>query len=717
MTIAKLHPRLQDFVKNNWRGGLSEIQELAFSSIFDGQNCTVEAPTSGGKTEAVLFPLLTRISNSQTSGFKVLYIAPLKALLNDLALRILPYTKMCYMEAFKWHGDVSQADKIEQMVFPSDVLMTTPESLEAILLRKANWQEVFSNLETIVIDEAHYFALTERGSHLLSLLERIQADIGHTIQRIAVTATIGNPEGLLLWLLGTEKEGQCFKVSSKTDKERNFKIHYFLPDSARLSDFLYDLLVNKKSIVFERSRSRTEQTAMLINERNLKIQSRFPVRVKTHHSSVSKQLREDAESSIKMTAETSIDAIISTSTLELGIDIGDLDQIIQIGGLSSSGSFLQRVGRTGRRPGRPQFFRGLCDDEDELILLTGCVSLGWKRISENILFPTRAFHILTHQIICLSLQKRGVTADQAWEILSRPFCFSKISRKDLDDLISFMVHEDFLRLLDGQIILPGEKTEKEFLRSNYRRLFAIFDSGPAYNVVDGKKVIGTLDSDFARSQELPFVFVLGGQEWNTLKIDHEMQQISVKKNATGIAPEWKSISGFDIPFELAQEVGEILVNNVEPKFLDDQALLRVKAQQETYNQLGWGLNKWILESSIENGDVFLWTFCGDKINRALSLLFSNGERHSKYDYKKVVFKSDGKNSNLLNDISHWLSELKSSQIDELETLAEQQVKVSWFSKFSACLPDALARKTIFEKSLDMAGMFKASKTATIEVYN
>jgi ATP-dependent helicase Lhr and Lhr-like helicase len=715
MTLAKLHPRLRDFVTNTWRGGLSEIQVQTFEPIFEGHSCTVEAPTSGGKTEAVLFPLLTRISNSKTSGFKLLYIAPLKALLNDLALRILPYTKMCYMEAFKWHGDVSQADKIEQMIFPSDVLMTTPESLEAILLRKANWQEVFGNLETIVIDEAHYFALTERGSHLLSLLERIQADIGHSIQRIAVTATIGNPEDLLLWLLGTERKGKCFKATSKTEKERDFKIHYFQPDGTRLSDFLYDLLFNKKSIVFERSRSKTEETAMLINERNLKLQSRFPIRVKTHHSSVSKQLREDAESSIKMKAETSINAIISTSTLELGIDIGDLDQIIQIGSLSSSGSFLQRVGRTGRRPGQPQFFRGLCDDEDELILLAGCASLGWKRISEHILFPARACHILAHQIICLSLQKKGVTADQIWEILSKPYCFSKIMRNDFDYLISYMVREDFLRLLDGQIILPGEKTEKEFLGSNYRRLFAIFDAGPAYNVVDGKKVIGTLDSDFARSQDLPFVFVLGGQEWDTLKIDHEMQQISVRKNIAGVAPEWKSISGFDIPFELAQEVGNILVNNVEPKFLDDSSLLRVKAQQETYNQLGWGINKWVLESSNENGDVFLWTFCGDKINRAVSVLFSNSGRNSRYDYKKIVFKSDLKNLDLLSDVMHWLSELKSTQIDELEILAERLVKVSWFSKFSDCLPDELARKTIFEKSLDIPGMYKTLKATGIEV--
>ncbi|GAA3942758.1 DEAD/DEAH box helicase [Chitinophaga oryziterrae] len=359
MSLNKLHPRLQDFVKDQkWRD-LTDIQKKAFDPIYQGVSCIIEAPTSGGKTEAVLFPLLTRISTRKTPGFKVLYIAPLKALLNDLALRVLPYAKMCYMEAFKWHGDVSQSDKIKQMLFPSDILLTTPESIEAILLRKANWREVFSNLETIVIDEAHYFALTERGSHLMSLLERVEAGIQNKSQRIAVSATVGNPDELLCWLTGNRSGGECIRVPSTNTKERDFKIRYFMDGGLELQDSLYALLSQKKSIVFERSRTFTEETASRINERNLESRSRFPVKVKTHHSSVSKRLREDAETSIKNTSTESLNAIISTSTLELGIDIGELDQVVQIGGLNSSGSFLQRVGRTGRRVGRPQFFRGI----------------------------------------------------------------------------------------------------------------------------------------------------------------------------------------------------------------------------------------------------------------------------------------------------------------------------------------------------------------------
>jgi ATP-dependent Lhr-like helicase len=705
MSLNKLHPRLQDYVKDKKWGDLTPIQKRAFDPIYEGKSCILEAPTSGGKTEAVLFPLLTRITSNKSSGFKILYIAPLKALLNDLALRVIPYAKMCYLEAFKWHGDVSQGEKVQQMIFPSDILLTTPESIEAILLRKPDWRDVFRNLETIVIDEAHYFALTERGSHLVSLLERLEAELKRQPQRIAITATIGNPDELLKWLMSNRKGGESIRVENTTTKDRDFKIQYFADEGLGLQDALYDMLVQKKSIVFERSRSNTEDTASRINERNLKSQTRLPVKVKTHHSSISKRLREEAEDSIKKATESSINAIISTSTLELGIDIGELDQVIQIEGLNSSSSFLQRVGRTGRRPGRPQFFRGLCADPDELILLTGCVSLGLKRTSENILFPKKAFHILAHQIICLCLQQGGVTTDYIWSTLSNASCFSAITRDEFDVLISNMLKEDFLREIGRNALITSNKTENEFLRANWKRLFAIFDTGPMYNVVDGKKIIGTLDSGFARAQNLPFVFVLGGQEWNALKLDHEMQQVSVEKNETGIAPKWKAIGNYDVPFELAQEIGCLLMNDTNPDFLDAPAKNILQSQRNTYCNIGWRSDKWILESSSENTRIYLWTFAGDKINRTMSILLSTMvEEEPTYDYRSVAIDIGKKRVLSVNDVKQLLTNIKSKLPQDLEAIIEEKIDVKWFSKFSDCLPESLAKKTIREKGMDVLGL-------------
>jgi ATP-dependent Lhr-like helicase len=619
------------------------------------------------------------------------------------------------MEAFKWHGDVSQDKKVQQMVFPSDILLTTPESIEAILLRKANWQEAFANLETVVIDEAHYFALTERGSHLVSLLERIDAEIKRSPQRIAVTATVGNADELLKWITGNQSGGISIKTDSQTEKEKDFLIHYYDDEELNLYKHLYEYLVRKKSIVFERSRSNTEDTASKMNWWNEASNSRNAVKVKTHHSSISKRLREEAETSIKQTTETSVDAIISTSTLELGIDIGDLDQVIQVGGLNSSGSFLQRVGRTGRRPGRPQYFRGLCSDVDEMVLLAGCVSLGLKRVSENILFPKRAFHILAHQIICLCLQKMGSTPDDIWTIVSRAYCFSEITREDFDQLIHYMIKDDYLRYAGHDALLSSNKTEEEFLRSNWKRLFAIFDTGAMYNVVDGKKIIGTLDSSFARNQKLPFVFVLGGQEWNTKELDHELQQVRVEKNKTGKAPKWKAIATHDIPFELAQEVGSLLMKNDSLEFLDWMAQAALQGQRHIYEGLEWKPEKWILDSNSEEGQLYLWTFCGEKINRVLAnLFFEKFGEEPDYTFKNLCLKPPRNTSINREDVLQWLAGLKKQTSKDLETKVLSRINAKWFSKFSECLPDDLAKRTIMEKGFDINGFIRELNKVSID---
>lgn len=716
MSLSKLHPQLQAYVKEKWKG-LTEIQEKAFDPIFTGQSCTVEAPTSGGKTEAVLFPLLSRIKPDKNAGFKVLYVAPLKALLNDLALRIMPYAEKCYMKAFKWHGDVSQAEKIKQMIFPADILLTTPESIEAILLRRANWEEVFANLETVVIDEAHYFALSERGSHLVSLLERIDKQIGRLPQRIAVTATVGNGDELLRWIVGNRPNGVNIKVESKTEKQKDFLVQYFNDEETNLYGQLYKTLIEKrKSIVFERSRSKTEETASRMKEWNNVNGNRNIFKIATHHSSVSKQLREAAEISIRQSSESSVNAIISTSTLELGIDIGDLDQVVQVGVLNSSGSFLQRVGRTGRRDGKPQYFRGFCCDEEDLILLAACVSLGVRRISENIFLPKKAFHILAHQTICLCLQKLGTTADEIWNTVKDAYCFSEIKQDEFDRLIQYMIKEDFLRFAGREALLTSNKTEEEFLRMNWQRLFAIFETGPMYNVVDGKKIIGTLDSSFARNQKIPFVFVLGGQEWNTLKLDHELQQVRVEKNKTGIAPKWKAFASHDIPFELAQEVGRLLMTDNQLEFLDEESKKVLQRQRNIYQEIGWNKEQWILASEDEEGQLYLWTFCGDKINRAIALQFEKDFGYEpEYDFRNIRLCRSKNKSLTKKEVIDWLSNLKQRSESELENEMLGIIDVKWFSKFSQCLPEQLAKKTILEKAVDLQGLKKELNNVNIKI--
>jgi ATP-dependent Lhr-like helicase len=707
-----LHPGLKELiVKKGWKD-MSDIQKVAFDPIFCGESCIIEAPTSGGKTEAVFFPVLSRISGTKFEGIRVLYLAPLKALLNDIEYRAKEYANACGLEAFKWHGDVNQAQKVAQTYFPAQILLTTPESLEAILLRKANWYEMFANLETVIIDEAHSFAQSERGSHLISLLERLQYEIKKTPQRIAITATIGNPADLLRWMLGQKiAEGREVRVNNKPQKQIDIEVYFFeesdISSENTLNKKLYELLsVNPKfkSLVFRNSRSHTEDSARYINEKNADQEGRLPVIVRTHHSSVSKYYREEAERLIRFKNEGALNAIISTSTLELGIDIGELNQVIQVGDLASSGSFLQRIGRTGRRAGKPQLFRGLCNDAKDLLLLTASINLGLRGISECISFSKRAFHILAHQIICLILQKNGCSKEALWEILSGTYCFSHISFAEFLILIHYMVNEDFLRYVDNEILVTSTRTEQLFLRSNWRRLFAIFETGPVYHAVDGKKIIGSLDSNFIRSQEVPFVVMLAGMEWKAIKVNHETQQVSLVKHSVGRVPKWKVFRSSVIPFEIAQEVGNLLMNTELPYFLENKARVALTKEREKVAALGWFKGHWICQA-VDIRTLIVWTFSGDRINRTLAtFLKNNGAADVDSDFMRVQFTLPHNCEPESTPFPFLRNLLLKTSTGEVEKSIGQSMKKIPFSKFSACVPEVLSKLAVIEKAFDIDGL-------------
>lgn len=709
-----LHPLLRNHITEDlkWKD-LSDIQKEAIPIILSGDDCILEAPTSGGKTEAVLFPTLTNAALNKAPGIRILYLAPLKALLNDIELRAKRYAEKCGLKAFKWHGDVSQSQKINQIISPSELLLTTPESLEAILLRKSNWMELFSSLQTIIIDEAHSFALGERGSHLVCLLERLENELESKPQRIALTATVGNPEEMLLWLAGQKRNpGKRIHVKRKIEKEKDFKVHLFdwendseeNPEEhsyLRFNEVLYNLLPSERSIIFANSRSKTEEIATQINQKNIESRTRNPVKVRTHHSAVSKYFREEAEEMIKRKKEEGINAIISTSTLELGIDIGELNKVIQLYSLSSSSSFLQRVGRTGRRDNKPQYFRGLCYDKYDLLLMSACVNLGLKGVSESILFPTRNYSILAHQIICLTLQKMGIEIKEAWNILQNAYCFKDISEEMYRELVSNMMKEDYLRESENELIISS-RTEKEFLWGNWKRLFAVFDSGPIYSVVEGKKHVGMLDPSFVKNLQLPFIFVLGGIEWEALKINHESQQVSVKKSDKGHIPKWDVRGTFDVPFETAQETGRILMNNQQLDFLDSEARIGIDFLREENKGINWDENSWIIEKT-ESPNIILWTFSGDKINRAISKLIEiNNIGITEGNYFNILIKNINKNEkDLAKKLLNYFNKLKLNGFEEIHNTLIQGAENNYYTKFSKCIPDNLLAEELLDKTMDL----------------
>lgn len=723
--LRRLHPGLQRWVRNCGWSGLSPVQRAAIPVLLDGRDGVVEAPTAGGKTEAVLFPSLTRAAAVAAEGVRILYLAPLRALLNNLEDRGESYAEACGLHAFKWHGDVSHRAKLDQLREPPELLMTTPESTEAILLRRARQGELFRNLQTVIVDEAHNFAAGDRGGHLLCLLQRLELAAERPPQRIALTATIGNPDKMLQWLSGGREVGQPIRVSGQPPP-RDFQVRYFPdPEAAEAATgeqlayrALHQLLPGSRSIVFVRSRRKAEEVAKNLTALDAGRARRL--RLRTHHSAVSRFFREEAERLIKLRSEDGLDAVLSTSTLELGIDIGELDRVVQMGALASPGALLQRVGRTGRRAGKPQFFRGLLHREGDLPLLVATVTLTLEGRSEAIRFPGRAFHLLAHQLLCLSLQHHGIDARRAWEILRPADCFRNVRTPEVGELVQHMVKDGYLRWVDG-VIVPGERSERSFLSANWRRLFAVFDSVPLYDVIHGREQVGTLDSAFAAVLEAPFLFVLAGQLWRAERIDHEARTIQASRSKAGMAPRWTGFGVPDIPFETAQRVGVLLHGEGKaPEFLDAPARETFGLLRRSAATTPWEPGVLCLDLG-SSGQPRLLTYAGDRINRALADIFTlEGIGKTSASYGEVTLPREVRDDEtLIARIEKVLADLRDGERGDPGRLAAELGKTLRqvpFSPFAGCLPPHLHAAALSEQTFDCEGLCQLMKQGELRIH-
>jgi ATP-dependent Lhr-like helicase len=598
--------------------------------------------------------------------------------------------------------------------------MTTPESMEAIFQCKPGWNMYFRNLSTVIIDEAHNFAAGDRGSHLASILERLDTAIERKPQRVALTATIGNPDRLRLWLAGTKRTpGKHIHVSASIEKKKEYKLELFddSKDDAtgpfekmakyQLFNTLRDGLIGHRSLVFVRSRNQAETFAKAFAE-DAKTGSR-PLKVRTHHSAVSKFFREEAEELIKIKCESGIDAVLSTSTLELGIDIGAIDRVYQIDGNPSSSAFLQRVGRTGRRPECPQqFFHGLLNDPDDLIVMTGVVSLGYKVQSEALIMPSRSFHIMVHQLICMAHQAHGIQPSKAWEVLSSCDSFKDITYEEYNALVSHLLEIRILRDVDGDLVI-GEEGEKKFLGAGGRRLFAVFETGPMFEVFEGKNHVGSLDSGFVESlcKDMPFYFVLAGILWKAEKVNLEAHFVSASRSQAGDAPVWNTFGGHDVSLEVAQEVGKLLKKGEIPTFLQGLARDVFKTRCNQWENVSWVPGQALFVAGSNAGGQLV-TFAGDRINRTLAKLLladqiiPKGKVSASYDSIDLkVFRTAIPVVELLKQYLDSLKEISErAMVKKLETVAP----IKPFSRLTACLPPVFLAATYIDRAMDCNGL-------------
>ena len=393
-----LHPVVQHHVVNTlgWHD-LRPLQQEAIEPLLAGEDALLLAPTAGGKTEAALFPLLTAMATGGWGGMSILYVCPLRALLNNLEPRVDGYASWLGRRAAVRHGDTAQGVRRRMVLERPDILMTTPESLEAMLVSTTLDPHVLlADVRAVVVDEVHAFAGDDRGWHLLAVLERLTRLTGRPLQRVGLSATVGNPDELLAWLQGSNRgrrPGRVVAPTASQSRTPEVALDFVgsLPNAATVIARLHP---GEKRLVFADSRRAVEQLGVRLGE--------LGVETFVSHSSLSGPERRRSEAAF---AEGRDCVVVATSTLELGIDVGDLDRVLQVGAPATVASLLQRLGRTGRRLGTTRNLTLLAPDDHALLRGAGLLLLWSEGYVESITPPPAPAHIAAQQVLALALQE------------------------------------------------------------------------------------------------------------------------------------------------------------------------------------------------------------------------------------------------------------------------------------------------------------------------
>ena len=603
--VGALHPAIQYHLVNSlgWRQ-LRATQEQAIEPISKGYHALILAPTAGGKTEAALLPVMSRMLTEKWDGLSVLYVCPIKALLNNLFPRIEKYLGYIGRRVGLWHGDISESARQGMRAVPPDVLLTTPESIEAMLIsRKMDHKTFFANLNVVIIDELHAFAGDDRGWHLLMLLERLSRLSGHPIQRLGLSATIGNTEFLLEWLARDLPPGRVLiggGEAKNVDADVTIDHVGTLENAAYVLSRLYR---GEKRLVFADSRSKVETLAVGLRERG--------VRTFVSHSSLSQEERRQAEAEF---ASGSDCAIVATSTLELGLDVGDLDRVIQIDAPSTVAAFLQRMGRTGRRDGTLRNCLFLTTTEESFLFAAGIVRLWLDGYVESITPPPSPWHLVAQQIMALCLQEGGVSRQDWHRWLGSLPLFKSLEIATFEEIVKFMREQHILEEEDG-ILWFGTNGERLFGRRHFSDVVTSFTTPMLIDVRYGKTELGQVDPVTLRTRsEQPPTFVLGGRPWKVKHIDWASRHCWVEPAGHSGQSRWLG-STRAANFELCRSVHRIITDDLPQENLSKRGASTFSRIRENF--------EWCRPNSTTlvraNGDITTWwTFAGSRANALLA---------------------------------------------------------------------------------------------------
>lgn len=704
-SFSLLTKRLQHGIIDQlgWKS-LRSVQESSIPALLAGDNAIIQAATAGGKTEAAFFPILSIIHDEGLAPLSAIYISPIRALLNNQEYRLKKLGSLVGVDAFKWHGEVSLGNKKHFKNDPEHIMATTPESLEVLLMNGSkSCSNLFENMRFIVIDETHYFAGNDRGIQLMSVIERIQQYSRYDIQRIGLSATIGNPNDLLNWMQGTSQRNQSW-VQPPVNSQRKTKLFVRYVDEwsdEELSRKVIPVLKQQKSLFFADSRSIAEKIANTIND--LGVKSRL------HHSSISKVHREQTETLLQRESEL---MVACTSTMELGIDVGDLDVILQYNAPNTVSSFLQRLGRTGRREGRSAHYEFLTVNKEALLRSISLIELAREKWVESVSFHTHSYHVLIQQIFSTVREKQGATQKQMLSLLKGKINFSSINDNKLLQFLDKLIKNDYLSIVDGMYFLSDELEEK-LSRKNFLDLCSVFETTQEFTVKHQNREIGTLDSWFIQAyykENEPFLFVLNGYVWKAEELDKKRFIIHVKEAEKGAIPLWQG-SSRKTSFEITQKALKILSSHDNYPFIDQDASQRLTEYRTDFQYFGMKPGVMVIEE--EPKGFTLHTFAGDEVNFTLATLLKHYTgAEVKSDYQKVKFKLEGYSYVRLEKI---IEEIKINTTEEelLELIKYVgDIKIAKFQKY---LPDFAEKRFLVEQLFNLKRLKDLLNNIVIEI--
>lgn len=617
MMFQQTEAQVESYIRKIGFSELTPIQRKAVPVILRGRDTLLVAPTGSGKTEAAVIPIFTQLSSSrpQLKGVRALYVTPLKALNRDIFRRIIQYAEDMGLTIDIRHGDTSQYARQRMVTKPPDVLITTPETV-AILLTSRRMRENLRTLEWIVIDELHEIIGSERGAHLSVSLERVETLAAKRIVRVGLSATLGELKEAGRFLAGTGRKAAV--LVDPSIRKYDIELRFVDGSLVDLADYILSYIREKvgagrSTILFTNTRDEAEYLGALLKAKSPDI----PVEV--HHGSLSREIREDTEKRLRE-GETGI--VVSTSSLELGLDIGEVDLVVQSGSSRQAVKLVQRIGRSRHRVGESAVglvVTNRLDDELESRAIINRVHAGSfekSRVHEG------ALDVLAHHLVGLVMEGGVLKIGDAVSMLRRTYPFRNVEPGDVELCLEILDRQGIVRYEGDTARRRGAYTYKYY----YENISTIPDI-QQLTVVDrgsGKKV-GRLDQMFIEEYGEPGKsFILKGSSWRIISIDDVRGEVNVEPLSEDMStiPYWV---GELIPVELetAREVGEIRrrISSGNPVDVSEEQKKRILKSRETLGQTP-DEDTVIIERKVDSGVLVIHACLGSKVNQTLATMLS-----------------------------------------------------------------------------------------------